>query len=174
MVKEATVATDLSRQTKRNFNVIEALPMVEMWGLEPQTPYMRSNKSGSAKACYIRVFGPLSRFLPIFLPTENRVKKRLHDDLRVAANESFAPFARRPVCAFDATPPIGGVAAGAPGPWRLPRSQVGWYDGSERVGSGHTWLAMRLCLRGTAHENFTFWQLPARHLRGRGNARRLR
>ena len=124
--------------------------MVEMWGLEPQTPYMRSNKSGSAKACYIRVFGPLSRFLPIFLPTENRVKKRLHDDLRVAANESFAPFARRPVCAFDATPPIGGVAAGAPGPWRFRDRRLGGMMGRSAPGHYITCSLMRLCLRGRA------------------------
>jgi hypothetical protein len=47
--------------------------MVEMGGLEPPAPYMRSNKSGSAKACYIGVFGPLRRFLPILLPTGEHV-----------------------------------------------------------------------------------------------------
>jgi hypothetical protein len=56
-----------------------------MRGLEPQTPYMRSNKSGSTKACYIRVFGLFSRFLPILLPTENRINNRLRGDLRLFA-----------------------------------------------------------------------------------------
>jgi hypothetical protein len=43
VVKDATIATDLPGQTKRNFNVVRTLSMVEMWGLEPQTPYMRSD-----------------------------------------------------------------------------------------------------------------------------------
>ena len=33
---------------------------------------------------------------------------------------------------------------------------------------------MRSCLRSTAHENFRLWALRAWHLRGRGNARRVR
>jgi len=53
--------------------------MAEMWGLEPQTPYMRSDSG--AKACYIRLFGLLRCFLPILLPTQDRVNNRLHADL---------------------------------------------------------------------------------------------
>ena len=45
---------------------------------------MRSNESGSAKACYIRVFGLLHGFLPIAVPTENRGKDRL-DGMQCAA-----------------------------------------------------------------------------------------
>jgi integrase len=47
VVKEATIATDLRGHAKRNFNVVKALSLVEMWGLEPQTPYMRSKCSTS-------------------------------------------------------------------------------------------------------------------------------
>jgi hypothetical protein len=54
--------------------------MVEMWGLEPQTPYMRSREIDSTNPCSIRVFGALSRFLPIVLPTKDRVNNRLHGD----------------------------------------------------------------------------------------------
>ncbi len=42
--------------------------MVEMGGLEPPTPYMRSNKSVLSKPFSMRVFCPLSRFLPSVLP----------------------------------------------------------------------------------------------------------
>ena len=42
VVKEATIATDFLSRANRKFNVIRALSLVEMWGLEPQTPYMRS------------------------------------------------------------------------------------------------------------------------------------
>jgi hypothetical protein len=43
VVKEATVATALPGQKMLKFNVVKALSLVEMWGLEPQTPYMRSD-----------------------------------------------------------------------------------------------------------------------------------
>jgi hypothetical protein len=45
VVKQATVATDLPGQAKRKFNVIKALSLVEMRGLEPRTPYMRIRKT---------------------------------------------------------------------------------------------------------------------------------
>jgi hypothetical protein len=48
--------------------------MVEMGGLEPPAPYMRSNKSSLTNACPIGVFGKLSRFLPIILPSKDRAK----------------------------------------------------------------------------------------------------
>jgi glutamine synthetase type III len=47
VVKEATIATDFLSRANRKFNVIRALSLVEMWGLEPQTPYMRSKCSTS-------------------------------------------------------------------------------------------------------------------------------
>jgi integrase len=47
VVKEATIATDLPGHKKRKFNVIKALSLVEMGGLEPPTPYMRSKCSTS-------------------------------------------------------------------------------------------------------------------------------
>jgi hypothetical protein len=47
VVKEATMATDLPGQVKRKFNVTKALRLVEMGGLEPPTPYMRSKCSTS-------------------------------------------------------------------------------------------------------------------------------
>jgi hypothetical protein len=59
--------------------------MVEMGGLEPPTPYMRSSRSILTGPCSIRVFDPLSRFLPIVLPMKERVKNRLHGDLRLIA-----------------------------------------------------------------------------------------
>ena len=37
-------------------------------GLEPPTPYMRSKETDCRNACFIRLFGPLSRFLPFFSP----------------------------------------------------------------------------------------------------------
>jgi hypothetical protein len=52
-----------------------------MGGLEPRAPYMRSSEIDWTDPCSIRVFGPLSRFLPIVLPTEDRVKNRLDGDL---------------------------------------------------------------------------------------------
>src|SRR6202012_5613605 len=47
VVKEATTATDLPGQKKRKFNGVKALRFVEMRGLEPRTPYMRSKCSTS-------------------------------------------------------------------------------------------------------------------------------
>jgi hypothetical protein len=47
VVNEATIATDLPGKRKRKFNVINALRLVEMRGLEPRTPYMRSKCSTS-------------------------------------------------------------------------------------------------------------------------------
>ena len=49
--------------------------MVEMGGLEPPTPYMRSNKSGLTNPCSIRVSRPLSRLLPIVLPTKHPLRR---------------------------------------------------------------------------------------------------
>jgi hypothetical protein len=43
VVKDATIATGLPGQAKRKFNVIKALSLVEMRGLEPPTPYMRND-----------------------------------------------------------------------------------------------------------------------------------
>jgi|SRR5580700_183700 integrase len=47
VVKEATIATDLPGQRKQKFNVIRALSMVEMRGLEPLTPCLQSRCSTS-------------------------------------------------------------------------------------------------------------------------------
>jgi hypothetical protein len=42
--------------------------MVEMGGLEPPAPYMRSREIDRRGPRSIRFFGALSRFLPIVLP----------------------------------------------------------------------------------------------------------
>jgi len=59
--------------------------MVEIGGLGPPTPYMRSRETVRRGACCIRVFGSFRHFLPIALPTEDRVKDRLHGDLCLIA-----------------------------------------------------------------------------------------
>ncbi len=59
--------------------------MVEMGGLEPPAAYMRSRENDWTDPCCIRVFRPLRRFLPISLPTQDRIKNRPHGDFRFIA-----------------------------------------------------------------------------------------
>jgi hypothetical protein len=47
VVKEATITTAFTPQAKRKLNVIKALSMVEMRGLEPLTPCLQSRCSTS-------------------------------------------------------------------------------------------------------------------------------
>jgi hypothetical protein len=47
VVKEGVVAIDLRRQRNENLNLVKDLRLVEMGGLEPPTPYMRSKCSTS-------------------------------------------------------------------------------------------------------------------------------
>ena len=49
-----------------------------MRGLEPRTPFMRSNKTDFSNACAIRDFGSLSSFLPIVLPTSGTLEELFH------------------------------------------------------------------------------------------------
>lgn len=49
VVKEASTAVDLFKTPGRKFNVIKALSLVEMGGLEPPTPY--SHREGKAYFC---------------------------------------------------------------------------------------------------------------------------
>jgi hypothetical protein len=53
-------------------NVIKRFSLVEMGGLEPPTPYMRSKEIDCSGVYSIRVFGPLGRLLPIFVPRDDR------------------------------------------------------------------------------------------------------
>jgi hypothetical protein len=69
VVKGATIATDFLNRANRKLNVSRALSLVEMGGLEPRAPYMRSREIDWPGPCSIRVFRALSRLLPILLPT---------------------------------------------------------------------------------------------------------
>ena len=66
IVLNPTYRLTLPRRKNAKPLQFEAFPVVEMGGLEPPTPCMRSSKSIFNGPCSIRIFGPLSRFSRLF------------------------------------------------------------------------------------------------------------
>ena len=61
--------------------------MVEMGGLEPPTPYMRSREIDWPGPCCISISGQFSRLLPIFLRTRTASTMLSIEDLSLSRED---------------------------------------------------------------------------------------